>query len=160
MNPFKVLGIEPPRLNLDLEALEKIFYQASLKNHPDKNPDLESATKNSAETNQAYRMLRDIWTRAQYVVEAAGLSLNSKMPPSLAELFFELKESKDQDAINALQGRLRTEANEREQKLKVDFINFDQASSDVERMKVLESLKLLLIEHKYASSMARDLEAQ
>ncbi|MDB5038785.1 MAG: DnaJ domain [Bacteriovoracaceae bacterium] len=156
MNFFKILDL-PSRLNLNLKELEEKFYKASLKNHPDKNQGIAEATLRSAEINEAYRTLKDKWKRAAYVLLSKGQSLDSKLPPSMAEIYFEAQEVEDSQALVELEKRLVKEDLAREERLQKSFEEFDTATDP---LSTLEEMKTLVIEHKYASSMLRDLRTK
>ena len=103
----------PYHLNVDLPALEKVFYAKSRKLHPDRfasNPatDQEAALAQSSLLNDAYRTLRDPIARTQHLLGLEGVELEGQsksateaarssgtekkqlIPPELLEEVFEL----------------------------------------------------------------------
>lgn len=109
---FAFFGL-PPKLNLDVAALEKDFYELSRKLHPDLNAragskEQEWSLEQSSRLNDAYRTLRDPIKRTQYVLHLEGIQLEEQsksateqaratgevkkqiVPPDLLEEVFEL----------------------------------------------------------------------
>ena len=103
----------PHHLNVDLPALEKVFYAQSRKLHPDRfasKPavEQEAALAESSLLNDAYRTLRDPIARTQYLLGLEGVELEGQsksateaarssgtekkqlIPPELLEEVFEL----------------------------------------------------------------------
>lgn len=103
----------PPKLNLDVPALEKEFYELSRKLHPDLNARAGSqeqqwSLEQSSMLNDAYRTLRDPIKRTQYLLKLEGVELEEQsksateqaratgqvkkqiVPPDLLEEVFEL----------------------------------------------------------------------
>lgn len=157
MRYFEILGIHPPQLGVSLSDLEARYYRAALASHPDKNAGSVESETTTAEINKAYRVLRDPWSRAEYVIEALGRSLGSALPTSLAEVYFETQEAEDQSKMRALGERLEADEVIRLQKLERIFGSLDLGGTSVPD---LQSLIELVTEHKYASSMFRDLQSK
>lgn len=109
---FTFFGL-PPKLNLDVAALEKEFYELSRKLHPDLNArsgsqEQEWSLEQSSLLNDAYRTLRDPIKRTQYLLRLEGVELEEQsksateqartsgeikkqiVPPDLLEEVFEL----------------------------------------------------------------------
>jgi molecular chaperone HscB len=109
---FTFFGL-PPKLNLDVAALEKDFYQLSRKLHPDLNAtagsqEQEWSLEQSSMLNDAYRSLRDPIKRTEYLLHLEGVALEEQsksateqaratgeikkqiVPPDLLEEVFEL----------------------------------------------------------------------
>src|SRR5437667_10045996 len=109
---FTFFGL-PPKLNLDVAALEKNFYQLSRKLHPDLNAragskEQEWSLEQSSRLNDAYRTLKDPIKRTQYLLHLEGIQLEEQskaateqarasgeakkqiVPPDLLEGVFEL----------------------------------------------------------------------
>jgi len=103
----------PRKLNLDVAAMEKDFYQLSRKLHPDLNAragsqEQEWSLQKSSLLNDAYRTLRDPIKRTQYLLKLEGVELEEQsktateqarssgqvkkqiVPPDLLEEVFEL----------------------------------------------------------------------
>lgn len=109
---FAFFGL-PTKLNLDIPALEKDFYELSRKLHPDLNARAGSqeqqwSLEQSSLLNDAYRTLRDPIKRTQYLLHLEGVALEEQsksateqaratgetkkqiVPPDLLEEVFEL----------------------------------------------------------------------
>ena len=110
---FAMLGLEPA-YDLSPEVLSERFVALSRQVHPDyfsegQDRQQHLAMLNSARLNQAYRTLRDPFSRAEYLLELAGGSSsaeNRSVPPNLlAEamaLREQIEEAKAQAADTAL----------------------------------------------------------
>lgn len=109
---FTFFGL-PTKLNVDVPALEKDFYELSRKLHPDLNAragseEQEWSLEQSSLLNDAYRTLRDPIKRTQYLLKLEGVELEEQsktateqaratgevkkqiVPPDLLEEVFEL----------------------------------------------------------------------
>ena len=109
---FKFFGLLP-RLNVDVPALEKSFYELSRRLHPDLNAhsgsqEQEWSLEQSSLLNDAYRTLRDPIKRTEYLLHLEGVELEEQsksateqaratgavkkqiVPPDLLEEVFEL----------------------------------------------------------------------
>ena len=109
---FTFFGL-PPKLNIDVLALEKDFYDFSRKLHPDLSARASSqeqqwSLEQSSLLNDAYRTLRDPIKRTQYLLGLEGVELEEQsktateqaratgevkkqiVPPGLLEEVFEL----------------------------------------------------------------------
>jgi molecular chaperone HscB len=109
---FSFFGL-PPKLNLDVTALEKSFYELSRRLHPDLNArsgiqEQEWSLEQSSLLNDAYRTLRDPIKRTEYLLHLEGVELEEQsksateqarasgeikkqiVPPDLLEEVFEL----------------------------------------------------------------------
>jgi Fe-S protein assembly co-chaperone HscB len=72
-DPFSTFGI-PHAINLDIRALERRYLQLSRECHPDHNrskgaADCGAVLQRAADINDAYRVLKDRWRRAQALIE-------------------------------------------------------------------------------------------
>lgn len=158
MELFKVLGIDPPQLSLKSSTLEKKFYELSMKYHPDRNRDGACSIDLSAKLNLAYKTLRDPWQRAEYVVSSSGLKIDSKVPHTLAEIYFELQDADSLDALRVFRVQLLDLIKPREAALQKAFEDYDREPSH--QTETLKALKELVTERAYATSMLRDLETR
>jgi molecular chaperone HscB len=88
-----------PKLNLDAAALQRSFYDLSRLLHPDrytrKTPtEQQYSLQATAILNDAYRVLRDPVSRAEYLLKQSGFesgeSRSKNVPPDLLEEVFEL----------------------------------------------------------------------
>ena len=109
---FTFFGL-PRKLDLDIAALEKDFYELSRKLHPDLNAragsqEQEWSLQQSSLLNDAYRTLKDPIKRTQYLLQVEGVELEEQsknateqarstghlkkqiVPPDLLEEVFEL----------------------------------------------------------------------
>jgi molecular chaperone HscB len=109
---FSFFGL-PPKLNLDVAALERDFYLFSRKLHPDLNAqagsqEQEWALEQSSLLNDAYRTLKDPIKRTEYLLHLEGVELEEQsktateqaratgeakkqiVPPDLLEEVFDL----------------------------------------------------------------------
>lgn len=109
---FTFFGL-PRKLNLDVAAMEKDFYELSRKLHPDLNAragsqEQEWSLQQSSLLNDAYRTLKDPIKRTQYLLQLEGVELEEQsksateqarstgqvkkqiVPPDLLEEVFEL----------------------------------------------------------------------
>jgi len=109
---FTFFGLAP-KLNVNVPALEKDFYELSRKLHPDLNAragsqEQEWSLEQSSLLNDAYRTLRDPIKRTQYLLKLEGVELEEQsktateqaratgevkkqiVPPDLLEEVFEL----------------------------------------------------------------------
>ena len=109
---FKFFGL-PWKLDLDLTALNRDFYELSRKLHPDLNARAESdeqewSLQQTSQLNDAYRTLKDPIKRTEYLLKLEGVELEEQsksateqaratgqakkqiVPPDLLEEVFEL----------------------------------------------------------------------
>lgn len=123
---FTFFGL-PPKLNLDVAALEKDFYVLSRKLHPDLNAqagsqEQEWSLEQSSLLNDAYRTLRDPIKRTQYLLKLEGVELEEQsksatekaratggvkkqiVPPDLLEEVFELNMQLEELRMNKKMG--------------------------------------------------------
>lgn len=117
----------PPKLNLDVTALEKDFYELSRRLHPDLNAragsqEQEWSLEQSSLLNDAYRTLRDPIKRTQYLLKLEGVELEEQsksateqaratgetkkqiVPPDLLEEVFELNMQLEELRMNKKMG--------------------------------------------------------
>jgi molecular chaperone HscB len=123
---FTFFGL-PPKLNLNVVALEKDFYELSRKLHPDLNAragsqEQEWSLEQSSLLNDAYRTLRDPIKRTEYLLHLEGISLEEQsksateqaratgevkkqiVPPDLLEEVFELNMQLEELRMNKKMG--------------------------------------------------------
>ena len=123
---FSFFGL-PPKLNLDVAALEKDFYDLSRKLHPDLNASTRSAEQEwsleqSSMLNDAYRTLKDPLKRTAYLLHLEGVELEEQsksateqaratgeikkqiVPPDLLEEVFELNMQLEELRMNKKMG--------------------------------------------------------
>jgi len=123
---FTFFGL-PPKLNLDVAALEKDFYELSRRLHPDLNAtagskEQEWSLEQSSMLNDAYRTLRDPIKRTEYLLHLEGVALEEQsksateqaratgaikkqiVPPDLLEEVFELNMELEELRMNQKAG--------------------------------------------------------
>jgi len=123
---FSFFGL-PPKLNLEVAALEKSFYELSRRLHPDLNARADSqeqewSLEQSSLLNDAYRTLRDPIKRTEYLLHLEGVVLEEQsksatekaratgeikkqiVPPDLLEEVFELNMQLEELRINKKMG--------------------------------------------------------
>ena len=123
---FTFFGL-PPKLNLDVAALEKDFYELSRRLHPDLNATAASqeqqwSLEQSSMLNDAYRTLRDPIKRTEYLLHLEGVALEEQskdatekaratgevkkqiVPPDLLEEVFELNMELEELRMNRKMG--------------------------------------------------------
>jgi molecular chaperone HscB len=123
---FSFFGL-PTKLNLDVAALEKDFYDLSRKLHPDLNASTGSAEQEwsleqSSMLNDAYRTLKDPLKRTAYLLHLEGVELEEQsksateqaratgeikkqiVPPDLLEEVFELNMQLEELRMNKKMG--------------------------------------------------------
>jgi molecular chaperone HscB len=123
---FAFFGL-PPKLNVDVAALEKDFYELSRRLHPDLNArggnqEQEWSLEQSSLLNDAYRTLRDPIKRTQYLLKLEGVELEEQskaateqarasgevkkqiVPPDLLEEVFELNMQLEELRMNKKMG--------------------------------------------------------
>jgi molecular chaperone HscB len=98
---FAMFGL-PPKLDLDVKALEKQFYRYSRKLHPDvharaSQQEQEWSLAQASLLNDAYRTLKNPLDRTKYLLRLEGVQFEedrgqnpSKVPADLLEEVFEL----------------------------------------------------------------------
>jgi molecular chaperone HscB len=79
---FAFFGL-PPKLNVEVVALEKSFYELSRRLHPDLNArsgtqEQEWSLEQSSLLNDAYRTLRDPIKRTEYLLRLQGVELEEQ----------------------------------------------------------------------------------
>src|SRR6201993_3496315 len=123
---FTFFGL-PRKLNVNVAALEKDFYELSRKLHPDLNAragsqEQEWSLQQSSLLNDAYRTLRDPIKRTQYLLRLEGIELEEQsktateqaratgevkkqiVPPDLLEEVFELNMQLEELRLNKKMG--------------------------------------------------------
>jgi len=123
---FTFFGLQP-KLNVNVPALEKDFYELSRKLHPDLtaragSQEQEWSLEQSSLLNDAYRTLRDPIKRTQYLLKLEGVELEEQsktateqaratgevkkqiVPPDLLEEVFELNMQLEELRLNQKTG--------------------------------------------------------
>jgi len=89
-DPFHILHLEKS-YSLDLELLEKHYFAEQKKSHPDQfsqgnEQEQTNALKQSTLVNQAYLVLKNPLSRAEYLLKVEGIDLLSNDPSFLGQV--------------------------------------------------------------------------
>jgi molecular chaperone HscB len=145
---FSVFSLEP-RLNIDLDALEREFHRLSRRLHPDRfarSPENERewSLADTALLNDAYRTLKDPLRRTEYLLKLTGAEIGeegnakpggtkkdpSRAPADLLEEVFELN-------LQIEEMRMSKKMGEEDSALQSDLLQakekFEGLMSDVDR---------------------------
>ncbi len=160
----------PEQLSIDRKDLETRFYRLSRTLHPDRfaraaPEEQQRALDASALLNDAYRVLRDPVSRAEYLLSLKGIvAADSKhVPPELLEEVFELnmalEEVKmgDEEALPQLRQSHKSFQQmlaETDHGLESDFRAWDTSHSP----ELLDRLRARLNHRKYISNLLRETE--
>src|ERR1700687_3073832 len=177
---FQVFGL-PRRLVIDVEALQKRYYELQRRVHPDRYqtaapPARQASLRNTATLNCAYSMLRDPVDRGLYWLALHGESLGTntnRVPPELADLVFEVQEKLEEfrtaqrgngaaallaaDVRDAHMALLERRATLLEQ-LESNFAAWDSETADVAALR--GALKSILSDLAYLGTLIRDVEKE
>ena len=168
---FRFFGLEP-KLSMDLAALQERYYRLSRLVHPDR---YQSGTPNerrfsldaTAILNDAYRVLRDPVTRAEYFLKEEGLEAadrkSKRVPPELLEEVFEvntaLEELRGGDvavrpALESALGRFRTWRSEIDSELAALYAEYDRRRE----RDVLMKIRNVLDRRSFVSNLVEEVE--
>jgi molecular chaperone HscB len=178
----------PRKLWMEMSGLEKKFLQLSWKLHPDNYvnatpEEREISLKRSSELNDAYRTLRELVARVEYLLAIEGARVEGKhkqqAPPELLEEVFELNESLDElreakaasGDISALKQRLETARQNFQSKLeKVDGelqgiakewdAGFDANIDEAKRKAIMAKLNELLNRRSYIRNLVLNVQKE
>ena len=177
---FKVFGL-PRKLQVDLDALQRRFYELSRQHHPDFHQGAGAAAQArtleaSALVNRAYRALRDPVARVEYLIALEEgrevreeTSARPKAPMDLLEEMLEvqeaLAEAKSAGVTDETAGRLRTERQRLEDRRKAEeaaliagHAEWDAAlDAGAERTPLLAGFKQRLAARAYLRTVIDDL---
>lgn len=183
---FSFLGLSR-KLKIDNAELEKTFYSLSRRLHPDyfmnaSQLERQSSMDRSSLLNDAYRVLRDPVTRAQYLLSLEGYKeAEKKAPPELLEEVFELnmqieemrmaKKTGDEDEMAQSRAELDDALASLDKKMsEIDgrlFALFDEwdesldnGSGAAERKTVLDRMSELLSHRSYIRNLVRDIREE
>ncbi|MEZ5353703.1 MAG: Fe-S protein assembly co-chaperone HscB [Bryobacteraceae bacterium] len=157
---FEVFGIRPS-LAIDLSALQKRFYELSRQWHPDRfaarSPEeRQQALDNTAALNDAFRVLRDPVSRAEYLLAHNGLAIAGQggkdVPPDLLEEALELNMALEEADSSDL-GRFQKQYGEMLETIDRDlgalFADYDATPGEA----ILLNVRQLLNRRKYISNL-------
>jgi molecular chaperone HscB len=176
---FQVLGL-PRHLVIDLEALQRRYYELHRRLHPDLHQTgpqaaRQASLRNTAAVNLAYRTLREPIDRGEYWLALLGEGLgtdNNKVPPDLAALVFEVQEQLEElrdarhgdnaAALRCKMCEIRGELVERRKalmtQLQGNYARWDADAADVGAL--TRQLKELLSALAYLGTLMRDVDKE
>jgi molecular chaperone HscB len=169
MRLYEALGIAPA-LALDLEAVKKRFYERSRQWHPDRFsrasvPEQDRALEMTAVLNDAFRILRDPVSRAEYFLKEHGVELSKETPAELLEEVFELnmalEELREGDESARAQlaeaaARFQAMQSASDAELAELFVKYDAAPQPA----TLDQIRAALNRRRYVSNLVRDVEKE
>ncbi len=172
MRYYQALELKPS-LTLDAGDLQKRFYAASRKWHPDRftrasAAEQAEALEMTAVLNDAFRTLRDPAKRAEYFLAQRGLEISKDVPPELLEEVFDLNmaleelRSGDKSArseLEAAHGKFAGMLAETGEALGSLFASHD-AASEAERPAVLQQIQATLNRRRYVGNLVREVEKE
>jgi molecular chaperone HscB len=138
---FSYLGMKK-ELNLDLDELEKHFYELSRKYHPDyfsNNSETEKmiSIERSTMLNSAYKVLKDPVQRAEYLLKLEWGEIpkeEKKVPPEILMEVMELREKLQERKFEKDKNKLQALINEVIQ-IKADLESrLDDLNSDLKKL--------------------------
>jgi len=173
MRYYDALGF-PPTLTLDADELKRRFYERSREWHPDRfsrrgAEEQKKALEMTAVLNDAFRVLRDPVSRAEYFLEQRQMPPTKNPPPELLEEVFELNMTLEElrGGEESARGQL-TEARERFLKMRqqIDegmaalFTRFDKANGEETARETLGEIRAALDRRRYISNLLRDVNKE
>jgi molecular chaperone HscB len=184
---FTFFGM-PRRLTIDAADLERRLRELSRRFHPDffynaAPAERLASLERSSYLNDAYRVLKSVPARVEYLLSLEGLpaidsTAGSKVPPALLEEVFalneeldeirELRESGAADAaalrsrLAAARGPIERKRDEHERQLAELSARWDAAdgSPAVERRAILDALREQLLERNYIANLLATIERE
>lgn len=135
MNPFEIIGLEPG-IDINDEDLEERYLRLSREYHPDFNQGLAAEQQvamltRAAELNDAYRLLRNPWSRAETTLttlDPEAMEATKTLQSDFLMEAMEMREEVDDatpDRWPAMQTNLTDQVSEYLQKINA-AINTDQ----------------------------------
>ncbi len=175
-NFYAFFGLDP-KLRLDLEALQKRFYELSRVWHPDRftrksASEQAEALEATAILNNGYRTLRDPVRRAEYLLTEEGFPIaeqrSKDVPPELLEEVFDLNmaleelKSGDDSARPQLETARQNFLDMRagvDTELEKLFSKFDAAEPQSETaQQALHEVRGALNRRRYIDNLIRDVD--
>lgn len=173
---FSLFGLEL-KLELDLNDLQRRFYELSRQWHPDRFSRKSAAEQQEAldmtsAVNDGYRTLKDPIKRAEYVLAAAGFPIGEQrskdVPPELLEEVFELNMMLEEIKTGDDSSRPQLErAGEHflelrrvaDRELQAQFAAHDAAGASSENgRKALQAIRGVLNRRRYIENLIREVE--
>ena len=169
MDYYRVLGLDP-KLQLDLNGLQQLFYARSRELHPDRFARAEASVRDAALIessllNDAYRTLRDPLARAEYILKENGFDIGLQgtkdVPPELLEEVFELNMALEElkAGDESVRPQLGSARDSFELMLAQSSIDLDKLFSAYDASPGTEPLKpirALLNRRRYIQNLLRD----
>jgi len=170
---YEFFGLER-KLNLDEDDLRRRFYDLSRLLHPDRytrKPGTEQqySLEAAAILNDAYRILRDPVSRAEYVLKQAGFEAveprSKNVDPELLEEVFELNmtleelRSGDDSAraeLTVARDKFTAMREEMDRELKNLFDEYDASKSE----HVLADIRALLDRRRYIQNLVAEVDKE
>ncbi len=178
---FEVFGL-PRKLGIDLDELQRRFYELSRRVHPDF---FQTATpaeqarslEQSALINRAYRTLRDLVPRFEYLIQIeegretgeGGIGIKPKVPMDLLEEMLEVQEALQEAKAGGPDEATRQRLREEQARLK-ERRSAEEASllalarewdamldGNGDRQKLLNRMKEVLAARAYLNTVINDL---
>jgi molecular chaperone HscB len=171
---FQRLGL-PRRFSVDAAELERAYLARSRVVHPDyhlagSGADLGASLELSAAINEAYKTLRDPFTRAEYLLKLEGgpsASDQKQMPPAFLAEMLEARERIEETRAGCPDDAsvLAAEFEKRYDGLLADVAGqFDRLQAlpggDASRVGLLAQIRGQLNSAKYVRGLLRDLNAE
>jgi molecular chaperone HscB len=184
---FAMFGL-PPKLNLDVQALEKQFYRYSRKLHPDlharaSQQEQEWSLAQASLLNDAYRTLKNPLDRTKYLLRLEGVQFEedrgpnpSKVPADLLEEVFELNMQLEELRQNQKMGeddpQLRRDLEGAKEQFAAQLSSLDEQvrsrwsawdeawdqNDDAEKTAAKEAMTALLQRRSYLQNLVRDVD--
>ncbi len=179
-NYFEVFGL-PRKLSLDLQELQRRFYDLSRRHHPDFHQTADAlaqaaSLEASALVNRAYRTLRDPLARVEYVIALEEgrevreeTSAKPKPPVDLLAEMLEvqeaLQEAKSEGLTAEAAARLRTERDRLEARRRAEETAVTEAAAEwdsavdrgADRQPLVDRFKQRLAARAYLRTVIDDL---
>lgn len=140
-NHFATFAL-PTRFNIDLDELEKKYFELQKNFHPDKSDEIER----SISINSAYEILKNPLKRASHILQLNGIDLeNDETAPKVDQTtlleVFEMRESiKNRDDFSAKDLFKKIKSLTDEAALSLDLQDFTKAAQILIRAKYFEKI--------------------
>ena len=169
MDYYRALGLDP-KLQLNLNELQQLFYGRSRELHPDRFARAEAsvreaALQDSSTLNDAYRTLREPLQRAEYFLKHRGFDISEQgtkeVPPELLEEVFELNMALEElkDGDESARPQLATAREHFAALLAQSDIELDNlfaAHDSKPGEEILKQIRGLLNRRRYIQNLLRD----
>jgi molecular chaperone HscB len=177
---FTVFGL-PRKLTVDLDALQRRFYELSRQHHPDFHQGTDAAKQaetlaRSALVNRAYRALRDPLPRVEYLIALEegrevreGATEKPRAPRELLQEMLEVQEALEEAKAEGMSGEAAERVREERARLEARYATEAEAiagraaewdrlvDADGDRTPLLEWFKQRLATRAYLRTVIDDL---